>query len=172
METKQIFLYRSSGCNAIHLLAASVKVTFLDRSVGVLRWKTLSFALRLIALSPGWLQNLRRPSHRLQPSCLLMNFYSCSGFLQRSYRLQSHICVSFARISPSNCERTHFHSFKSWLVSSGPNIIFAASICIEQPLKLCILVRLFVPAVPSMLWLRADGGQGPDVGGVRTVCDR
>lgn len=57
----ETFLYRSSGCNAIHLLAASAKVTFLDRSVGVLRWKSLSFALRPVAFGPGCLQNPEEP---------------------------------------------------------------------------------------------------------------
>lgn len=67
LETEQILLYRSSGCNEIHLLAASVKVTFLDRSVGVLSWKSLSFALRPIAFSPGCLQNPRRTFPSLHP---------------------------------------------------------------------------------------------------------
>lgn len=104
----------------------------------------------------------RSPSHGPHPSALLILFYSCSEFLQPSRRLRSHICVSSTRISPSNCARTHFHSFKSWLFSSGPNRIFffffAASICIEQqPPQRRILVRL---------WLRADVGSGtPTMGG-------
>lgn len=91
----ETFLYRSSGCNAIHLLAASVKVTFLDRSVGVQRWKSLSFASRPVSFSPGCLQKPRSPSHAPRPSSLLIHFYSCSEFLQRSHRLQSHICSIF-----------------------------------------------------------------------------